>query len=225
MPSQNDMRWQKGQNTGWQDPVNQRFINQHALGSSLLDQGGIVSDSEENNVHSPEEIHVADASSDEDGAQTFGDENEAEVSDNPEDGNFDASRVVGQKHAPLHLMSRSQPTSSRPQGGQTENTHHGCVGQEDDTIIERFLGTMEEDQDLCLHLSDSIARLRRFLQNATLDNLEGDAGQLGDSRILLEDRNFSRKTFRQYPRTLTPKQLYDALRKQVSKSIHVYLLG
>lgn len=83
---------------------------------------------------------------------------------------------------------------------------------EDDPII-RFLEAME-DQDL--HFASS-ARLRQYFSSVTMDRLEEGTRDLKLSRILLEDRNFSVKTYRPYPRPMTAKQLYIALGKQVRK--------
>lgn len=82
----------------------------------------------------------------------------------------------------------------------------------DDDIVARFVSAME-DQDP-LH-PDSISRLEQFFKMATLEPLEEASMEVKQSRILLEDRNFSHKTFRPYPRSMTPKQLYEALARQV----------
>lgn len=63
---------------------------------------------------------------------------------------------------------------------------------------------------------DSIARLSQLFKSATLESVEEGTGDLKGSRILLEDRNFSYRRFRPYPRSMTPKQLYGALVKKAS---------
>lgn len=87
---------------------------------------------------------------------------------------------------------------------------------DDDGIVQRFLTVMEElavkDRDL---YRDSIARLRQFFKTATLRGLEEARFGCISSRILLEDRNFSGKTFRPYPRSMTLNELYEALAKHV----------
>lgn len=82
-------------------------------------------------------------------------------------------------------------------------------------IVTRFVTAME-DQDP-LH-PDSISRLEQFFKLATLENLEEASRDVKASRILLEDRNFSRKCFRPYPRSMTPKQLHEALARQVRRT-------
>lgn len=82
----------------------------------------------------------------------------------------------------------------------------------DDDIVARFVTAME-DQDP-LH-PDSISRLKRFFKTATLEDLEEASREVKEGRILLEDRNFSRKCFRPYPRSMTPKQLHEALAREV----------
>lgn len=97
---------------------------------------------------------------------------------------------------------------SDPEGSDSES--------EEEDIIECLLRLME-DQDL---RRDSIARLRQLFKSATLERLEEGTMDFEGSRILLEDRNFSHKQFRPYPRSMTPKQLYSALEKQVSRNAY-----
>lgn len=89
-------------------------------------------------------------------------------------------------------------------------------------IVARFVATME-DQDP-LH-PDSISRLGQFFKLATLGLLEEASREVKGSRIILEDRSFSRKNFRPYPRSMTPKQLHEALAKQVRRNWHRLHLG
>lgn len=98
----------------------------------------------------------------------------------------------------------------------TSDSEGSDSGSEENNIIECFLRVME-DQDL---RRDSIARLRQLFKSATLERLEEGTRDFKGSRILLEDRNFSRKQFRPYPRSMTPKQLYSALEKQVRRNAH-----
>lgn len=88
-------------------------------------------------------------------------------------------------------------------------------GFEEDEIMTRLLELMEGEN---LH-RDSIARLKCLFKSVNLGRLEEGAKRFR-SRILLEDRNFSGKSFRPYPRSMTPKQLYNALGKEVR--LHMY---
>lgn len=97
---------------------------------------------------------------------------------------------------------------SDPEGSDSES--------EEEDIIECLLRVIE-DQDL---RRDSIARLRQLFKSATLERLEEGTMGFEGSRILLEDRNFSHKQFRPYPRSMTPKQLYSALEKRVSRNAY-----
>lgn len=83
-------------------------------------------------------------------------------------------------------------------------------GSEEDEIIARLLELMEGEN---LH-RDSIARLKHLFKSVNLERLEEGTKRFR-SRILLEDRDFSGKSFRPYPRSMTPKQLYNALGKEV----------
>lgn len=82
-------------------------------------------------------------------------------------------------------------------------------------IVTRFVTAME-DQDP-LH-PDSISRLEQFFEMATLEKLEEASREVKRSRILLEDRNFSCKCFRPYPRSMNPKQLHEALAREVRRT-------
>lgn len=97
---------------------------------------------------------------------------------------------------------------------ETSDSEGSDSGSEEHNIIECFLRVME-DQDL---RRNSIARLRQLFKSASLERLEEGTRDLEGSRILLEDRNYSHKQFRPYPRTLTPKQLHSALEKQVRRN-------
>lgn len=101
----------------------------------------------------------------------------------------------------------------------TSDSEGSDSDSEEDGIIERFLRVME-DQGL---RRDSSARLKQLLKSVTLERLEEGTRGLKGGRILLEDRNFSRKTFRPYPRSMTPKQLYSALKKQVRRNSPIQL--
>lgn len=100
---------------------------------------------------------------------------------------------------------------SEPGGDENES--------EEDEIVTRILSVIK-DQDL---RRDSMARLRQLFKSTNLERLEESTTRLKESRILLEDRNFTHKTFRAYPRPMTPKQLYDALGKKVRSNLHKHL--
>lgn len=99
---------------------------------------------------------------------------------------------------------------------ETSGSEGSETGGEEDNIIECLLSVMD-DRDL---RRDSIARLRQLFKSATMERLEEGTRDFEGSRILLEDRNFSRKQFRPYPRSMTPRQLYSALEKQVRRNHH-----
>lgn len=100
---------------------------------------------------------------------------------------------------------------SEPGGDENES--------EEDEIVTRILSVIE-DQDL---RRDSIARLRQLFKSTNLERLEESRTGLKESRILLEDRNFTDRTFRPYARSMTPKQLYSALRRKVRSNLHKHL--
>lgn len=85
---------------------------------------------------------------------------------------------------------------------------------ENDDTIARLLAVMES-QDMRYN---AIVRLRQLLKPLTLERLEEGSRLSRGSRIILEDRGFSGKTFRPYSRPMTPKQLYVALGRRVRKT-------
>lgn len=220
MPSQHDRRLRTSPNTQWKNIENQTFIDQAQIRSAPLDEYGYTSDDEEESSDSSAEMSDPEGNNNESEDEIFDEEDEAEIKCNFECISLNSPGVADQGILESHLSPDNQPRASRYQDRRTENMDHGSVGQ-DNTVVERFLGVME-DQDL--H-RDSIARLSLFFRQVSLQDLEEGAGEFGKGRILLEDRNFSRKTFRPYPRSMTPKQLYDALGKRVRGSIHAHLPG
>lgn len=218
MPSQNDRRLRTSPNTQWKNLENQRFINQAQTRSAPFTEYGYTSDDEESGDSSAE-MSDPEGDNNESEGEIFDEEDEAEIKCNLECISLNSPGVADQEILETHLSPDDQLHASRYQDRRIENMNHGSMGQ-DNTVVERFLGVMK-DQDL--H-RDSIARLSLFFRNVSLQDLEG-AGEFWKGRILLEDRNFSRKTFRPYPRPMTPKQLYSALGKQVRRSIHAHLPG
>lgn len=214
MPSQKEDWLRASPNTQWQNIENQKFIDQPESRSTLLDEDEDSTDSEEEDVNTSEETSDTEASNYESEFGIYDEEDEAEILHDFERVSFNAPGVAGQEDL---KPPDYQPTASRCQDGQAGNTDHGCVGQKD-TVVERFLRAMQ-NEDL---YRQSIARLGRFFEAVSLEDVEAASIHFGEFRILLEDRNYSRKTFRPYPRSLTPKQLYDALGKQVGRNSQVY---
>lgn len=219
MPSQKEEWLRASPNTRWQNLENQKFIDLTQIRSTFLDEDRYNADSEEEDIRTTEGTSDTEASNYESECEISDEEDEAEIPHNFERVSFNAPGVAGQGNLKPRLIYDCQPNASRCQDGQAGNTDHGFVGQKDN-VVEQFLWA-REDEDL--HW-DSIARLERFFEAVSLEDVEQATVDFGECRILLEDRSYSRKTFRPYPRSLTPKQLYGALGKQVGRSSHVYLL-
>ncbi|KAL1865311.1 hypothetical protein Daus18300_007201 [Diaporthe australafricana] len=104
----------------------------------------------------------------------------------------------------------SSECDEAPSGNPNNGFGGPPAAEQDIDIVARFLEVMEDED---LH-RDSIARLRQFFKSAKLGDLEEGTWKLTGSRIFLEDRNFSSKIFRPYSRSMTPKKLHSALKKQ-----------
>lgn len=218
MPSQNDRRLRTSPNSQWKNLENQRFINQSQIRSAPLDEYGYTSDDEEESGDSSAEMTDPEGNSNESDCESFDEEDELKC--NLKSISLNSPGVADEEILETHLGPDDQLQASRYQDRRTENMNPGSVGQ-DSTVVDRFLGVMKDQN---LH-RDSIARLSLFFRKVSLQDLEKGAGEFGKGRILLEDRNFSRKTFRPYPRPMTSKQLYNALGKQVRRSIHAHRSG
>lgn len=210
LPSRHD-RWLKSRpNNKWQDLENQRFVDLSRFDDEFVDEDEFESNDKGGNEANDSLKEIP-----------RGDGNNRRNEDEAHHGSYiaynDPDRLGAVKEAILSTDTslESQLPGLRCQHMQapekeTPDNVLGPMEQEDD-VITQFLQVME-DQDL--H-RDSAARLKSFFKSATLEGLEGCYMASIGSRILLEDRNYSDKTFRPYPRPLTPKQLYDALRRPV----------
>lgn len=207
-PSRNDIWLKPRPNTKWQGVENQRFVD-------LAQFDDVSVDGDEHESRAPDE---ADETSDEIPGREGSDsarQNEVgqgrnltcDVSERPE--------VAKEVTLGSHSSSDSQLSSSICQQAAEQETLNEVLGPVEPKydVVTQFLDVME-DQDL--H-RDSISRIRSFFKMATPQCLEQCSVAWKGSRILLEDRNLSDKTFRAYPRSLTPKQLYNALGRQVGK--------
>lgn len=205
MPSQYD-RWLRPRpNTQWQNLENQRFIDQAPLRSAWFNEDGDISDEED------EEFGSSEVTTDDEGCT--GDEEYAAGDKHDLQCISLGLPGVTDEEPPATHINLDQPHVSQHQERPAHNMNHGYV-EEEDTVIEQFLRAMP-DHDL--H-RDSIARLSRFFKTVPPEHLQKAQGESGEGQIVLEDRNFSRKTFRPYPRSMTPRQLYDALRRPVRRS-------
>lgn len=212
LPSRHD-RWLKSRpNNKWQDLENQRYVDLSRFDDEFVDEDELESNDKGGNEANDSLNEIP-----------RGDGSDRRSEDEAHHGSYiacsDPDRLGAMNEAILSTDTNleSQLPGLRCQHMQapeqeTPNDVLGPMEQEDD-VITQFLQVME-DQDL--H-RDSAARLKSFFKSATLEGLEECYMASMGSRILLEDRNYSDKTFRPYPRPLTPKQLYDALRRQVCK--------
>lgn len=206
-------------NNAWQVHENQTFIDQTRVDNAPLDdEDEDTSDNEEEEAESSDDLSDAEEIDNESEGEGCDEEDDAEKEDNPACDNFNCpvltdKEVPGTDQVPGRQLSASgcqEPPTRRPEAVPPGST------EQEDSIVDRFLEVME-DQDL--H-RDSITRLRKFFKTATLEELEDDGGETKESRILLEDRNFAEKCFRPYPKSMTAKELYSALRKQVRRATH-----
>lgn len=209
LPSRHD-RWLKPRpNNKWQDLENQRYVDLSRFDDEFVDEEFETSDKGGNEGNDNfNEIPRGDGSKR---------RSEDEAHHGPYIACSDPNRLGAMNEEALSTDTspgsqlRCQHMQAPEQ--ETPNDVLGPMEQEDDAITQ-FLEGMD-DQDL--H-RDSATRLKSFFKSATLEGLEECSMASIGSRILLEDRNYSDKTFRPYPRPLTPKNLYDALRRQVCKS-------
>lgn len=212
LPPRHD-RWLKSRpNNKWQDLENQRYVDLSQFDDDFVDEDEFESSDKGGNEanDSLNEIPRGDGSNR---------RSEDEAHHGAYISRSDPERLEEMNEAILSTETshESQLPGLRYQHMQapereTPNDVLGPMEQEDD-VINQFLQVME-DQDL--H-RDSAARLKSFFKSATVEGLEECSVASIGTRILLEDRNYSDKTFRPYPRPLTPKKLYDALRRQVGK--------
>lgn len=227
-PSRND-RWLKPRpNTIWQDVENQRFIDLPRFNDESLDdeEYGSSDEDEDEDEYEDEESGSCNEIPDGEGRGSGSEDEVCHVGNEAERGHSLAcndSNGLGMTDEGI-LGTCSESDSQLPGLIFEQIPKHGTpteildpMEQEDDAIAH-FLRAIE-DQDL--H-RDSIARLRKFFKTAKLEVLEQRSMAWKESRILLEDRNFSAKHFRPYPRSLTPKQLYDALQRQVMLFSHCF---
>jgi hypothetical protein len=202
-------------NTQWKNLENQIFVDQSPLSGQFEDEEDSSEDEEEEDT--PEGISDNDGSDSDGEYEDESPEAEDEVERSRSLLSSNGTQLADNEDLEAGLNSACHLT---PGSGAVPARHTGNDGlyssAEDDGIVSRFLTVMEEltVKDRDLH-RDSIARLRQFFKRATLGCLEEASRGVKSSRILLEDRNFSGKTFRPYPRSMNPKQLYDALTKQV----------
>lgn len=211
-------RWLKPRpNTKWQDLENQRFVDLSQFDDEFVDEDEYEL-SEEGGYKakdSSNEMPVGDGSD-------RGNEDEAHHGPHLAYSNSDRLGAMDEAILSTEYSSNTQkPGSMCQQAPEQETLNEVLPMEQEDDVITKFL-TVVEDQDL--H-RDSTARLKSFLKSATLACLEQCSVEWTGSRILLEDRNFSDKTFRPYPRPLAPKQLYDALRRQVYKPHFLKLIS
>lgn len=204
-PSRYD-RWLKPRpNTEWQDFENQRFVDFHPY------DDGFVDEEECEHIDESESNDIADEMPDRE------EESDVRIEDEAHTGRRLACSVSNRLEVANEVIlgTDSQLISVRHQPVPEQEASNEAVGplEQEDDVITQFLEVME-DQDL---RRDSVARLKSFFKSATLECLDKCSMAWTRSRILLEDRNFSAKTFRPYSRSLTPKQLYDALRGQVGR--------
>lgn len=193
-------RWLKPRpNTQWQEVENQRFVD-----VPRFDDESLETDEHE--------------SSQEDEASDGGGGDEAEEEPNTSYSHSNRLEVTNEVVSGIDARPDGQPPLSRCQQAPNQETPDEVLDptEQEDGVITRFLEVME-DQDL--H-RDSTARLRSFFKIATVECLDQCSRSCKGSRILLEDRNFHAKTFRPYPRSLTPKKLYDALGRKVSRDFN-----
>lgn len=208
-PSRHD-RWLKPRpNNMWQDVENQRFVDLPQYYDEFVDEDEYELSDENDTNNICNEIPGREE------GNVSGIEDEAHQGPRLACSLSHTLEVTNEVRLGTGSSFDSQlPVSRNQQAPEQEipNEILGPVQQEDD-VITQFLEVME-DKDL--H-RDSIARLKSFFKLATLELLEQCSVAWTGSRILLEDRNFSAKTFRPYSRSLTPKQLYDALRRRVGR--------
>ncbi|KAK2599779.1 hypothetical protein N8I77_011504 [Diaporthe amygdali] len=212
-------RWLRPRpNLQWKNVENQTFIDQSKFNSGSLEEDEDGSDDEDDEDEEEEEIDSSDDMSDAEGSERENEDEachvEEETKSRQHSTNNDLGGGVLRDKEVLGTALASDATLPASACEETpnrsrENASCGSVDQEDD-VIALFLGVMD-DRDL---YRDSIARLRQFFKTATLEDLKEGAGELEESRVVLEDRNFSSKSFRPYPRAMTPKQLYNALGKR-----------
>lgn len=220
-PSHYDMWLRPRPNTKWQDVENQRFIdlpryNDESLDDEEFDEYESSDEDEDEDTDSSDEVSDGEVS-DNGGENEAGRERDLTCCDlsKPEVADEGISGDDSRFNNQIPGLGRGQTSDH-----EAPNEGLDSLDQEDD-VIAQFLEVME-DQDL--H-RDSIARLRNFFKTANLEHLEKRSTSWKGSRILLDDRNFSAKHFRPYPRSLTPKQLYDALRRQVRHFSHFLSLS
>lgn len=210
-PSRNDIWLKPRPNTKWQGVENQRFVD-----LAQFDDDSV--DGDEHESRAPDE---ADETSDEIPGREESDsarEDEVGRGRNLTCDVSDRSEVPKEVTLGSHSSSDSRISSSICQQAAEQETLNEDLGPVEPKydVVTQFLDVVE-DQDL--H-RDSIARIRSFFKMATPQCLEQCSVAWKGGRILLEDRNLSDKTFRAYPRSLTPKQLYDALGRHVGKRHH-----
>lgn len=199
-------------NNQWQNLENQIFVDQTPLSGQFQDDDGASEDDEEDDA-SEEVSDVEESdneSEDEDSDQSSRRIHDLPSSNRPQ---LPDDEVL---ETELNPTCQLAPPGSEEEPNQRTEIEGPGPSTEDDGIVSRFLTVMEElaVKDRDLH-RDSIARLGQFFKKATLRRLEEASREIKGSRILLEDRNLSGKIFRPYPRSMTLKQLYEALKKLV----------